>query len=128
MSDTTPRDQLVRQLLNVLCNEVNFPRQAQAALLGLDMRPLADALAGELIERGWRPPARTIATRKELDLLEKLPGAIVRDRDGCLWETSRTAWANPCASGWTYLANMLASDDADLTLPALVLWEPEEGE
>ena len=58
MSDTTPRDKLVWHALNVLCNVTSFPRAAQPALLGQNMRPLAEALADELIERGWRPPAR----------------------------------------------------------------------
>ena len=55
MSDTTARDQMIWQTLNVLCNVTNFPRAAQPALLGQNMRPLAEAVADELIEQGWRP-------------------------------------------------------------------------
>ena len=66
MSDTEARDQLVEDLLGVLCNLANFPRSA-VGLLGQDMRPLAGKVADSILEAGWRPPARVVTTVEELD-------------------------------------------------------------
>ena len=120
MSDTETRDQLVDQSLNVLCNAANFPRRAQPALLGQNMRPLAEAVADELIERGWRPPARVVTTVQELDALPV--GSIVRDVERAAldekWDDNM--WAE-VAYEYTFSSSMIHT-------PAIVLYEPEEGE
>lgn len=123
MSDSTPREKLVRQSLNVLCNTANFPPQAQPELLGRNMRPTAEALADELIGRGWRPPARVVTTVEELDALPK--GTVIRDAlsvQECLG-----TWLSPHVPLWAGTAGELSSS-SDLQLPATVLWESEEGE
>ncbi|WP_280201293.1 hypothetical protein [Nocardia cyriacigeorgica] len=80
--------------------------------------------ADYLIERGWRPPARVIETAEELDALPN--GTIIRDADGDVFEASadgRVFWATLPDSGW-HTDHGFAADE--LTLPAVVLWEPEQ--
>jgi hypothetical protein len=125
--DDEAREKLVSQALNVLCNASNFPRPAQPALLGLNMRPLAEAIADELIGCGWRPPARTVSTVEELDALAD--GTVIRDIFGATWtlyeglddgidpdDPTNYRWAIGLNGNYpTYVTD----------LPATVLYEPE---
>ena len=129
MSDTETRDQLVDQSLNVLCNAANFPRRAQPALLGQNMRPLAEAVADELIERGWRPPARVVTTVQELDALPV--GAIIMEGDH--GTPDDTGWGfktmpgvfHRFPEGWHVVSGI---GERAPDLPATVLYEPKEDE
>lgn len=117
MSDTEAREKLASQSLNVLCDSSNFPRPARPALLGQNMRPLAEALADELIGRGWQPPARVVSTVEELYALPEQ--TVIRDHDGTVAENWDGTWFS--TGGDRYWHETLA-------LPATVLYEPKEDE
>lgn len=101
MSDTTARDRL-------------------AALLADDWNPERDPIltamfrdyAQTILKAGWRPPARTVGTVEELDALPE--GTIIRDSEG-------TVATRHSAEGGCYGHEILA-------LPAIVLYEPKEGQ
>lgn len=115
MTDTTARDRLAGALLGVLAVASNFPERARARLLGQDMRPLAEKCATEILNAGWRPPARVVTTVEELDALPDM--SVIRDAqdrvmrlcDGEFYEVGYEVDVWP-------------------TLSATVLWEPKEGE
>ena len=127
MSDTTARDQLVGELLGVLAVASSFPERAQVRLLGQDMRPLAEKCATEILNAGWRPPARTVITVEELDALAV--GSVVVEGDhGTPDDTGMGFKTMPgvfhrLPDGWYVVAGY---GPRDVPLPALVLWEPEE--
>ena len=119
MSDTTPRDKLVEDLLETLCNSANFPRSA-VGMLGQDMRPLAGKVADRIIAAGWRSPVRMVSTAEQAMAL----------RDGTLVVTRMGG------SGYVWKGHVHATFPSLYALewaiehygPLTVVWEPEEGE
>lgn len=81
--------------------------------------------ADAIVDAGWRPPARVVTTVEEVDALPdrsvvvaanrtilQCVGSVQPDWDGNVWCDEESRW-------W---------GSGDVTLPATVLWEPEEGE
>ena len=109
MSDTTPRDQL-------------------AALLADDWNPDRDPIltamfrdyAQTILDAGWRPPAHTITTVEELDALPV--GSIVRDVERAALNEK---WDD---NMWAEVAYEYTFSSSIIHTPAIVIYEPEEGE
>lgn len=83
-----------------------------------------ERMANKILAAGWRPPARVVTTVKELDALPdrsvvvaanhtilQCVGSGQPDWDGNVWCDEESHW-------W---------GSGDVTLPATVLYEPEEG-
>ena len=108
MNDTTARDELAMIIWD--CEDLN-------------RAVLADCkdIATEILEAGFRPPARTVTTVEELDALpddtllltaRHLSNLVYEVEDGEAW-----------LAGYGYGIRL----DPEL-LPATVIYEPEEGE
>lgn len=107
MSDTTPRDRLGLTISA-------YRRNAEVAWDD-DLR-----LADHLLNLGWRPPARVVTTVEELDALPV--GSIVRDVERAALDEK---WDD---NMWAEVAYEYTFSSRSIHLPALVLYEPEEGE
>ena len=112
MPDTTARDQLAQIIYNVVDPQYG------------DFCTPIDA-ADAILAAGFRPPARTVTTVEEVNALPdrsvvvaanrtilQCVGSVQPDWDGNVWCDAESRW-------W---------GSGDVTLPATVLWEPEEGE
>ena len=79
-------------------------------------------LADEIIEAGWRPPARLITTVEEL---EALPGkTVIEDGDGDPWIKAEA----PLMDSWMYAGLEYSSENMfwGIRCPFCVVWEPEQ--
>jgi len=75
----------------------------------------AESVTERILAAGWRPPARKIETVEELDALPE--GSIVRDSWGITLTKDYESWYRT-----------LADDPDEVELPAIVLWEPGDGD
>ena len=116
MTDTT-RDQLARDL-----KTVHDRSSAMNYYLSF-----WDGVAGDLLEMGWRPPARRIETSDELDALPA--GSVVStDDDGPRIFECAEHLANPftrdgCRSVWWETGRDAEFTTREIPLPATVLHE-----
>ena len=124
MSDTTTRDQLA-QIINE-CMEADVPETVADKHEPVDANY---AMADAIVNAGWRPPARTIATIAQLDVLAV--GTVIMEGDH--GTPDDTGWGfktmpgvfHRFPNGWHVVAGI---GERAPDLPATILWEPEEGE
>ena len=120
MSDTEARDQLA-QIINEHM-EADVPETVADKHEPVD----ADyAMATAILAAGWRPPARTVTTVEEVDALPDRSVVVAANRTAlqCVGSMQPywygNVWCDAESRWW---------GSGDVTLPATVLWEPEEGE
>ena len=107
MSDTTPRDQLAQIIYDTLNGQYG------------DFT-MPDDAADKIIRAGWRPPARTVTTVEELDALPV--GSIVRDVERAALDEK---WDD---NMWAEVGYEPTFSSSSIHTPAIVLYEPEDGE
>lgn len=114
MSDTTPRDQLAQICSLIMDGHYDDPDDD------------AYALAEEIISRGWRPPARVVTTVEELDALPWR--TVIREIGTGPRGFIRGFISEKDDDLWMATGSDLLCPSSDIWLPAVILYEPEEGE
>lgn len=114
-SNTTQRDELALDIF--LADNGNIP-EGELRQDWVDApdrhRPYAQNIADGLIAKGYRKP-RTIETVEELDALDVM--AVILSGEGAVFEK--------CHGGWIETGRGGVMDSEDITLPVVILWEPE---
>ena len=110
MPDQTPR----AQLAEIIKNETGMTYTSKVA-------------ADRIVSEGWRPPARVIETRSELDCLDY--PAIVREEPADPDEFYPAIWEMGYQTGWCRAGHRFFNlDDCTPRLPVRVLYAPENGD
>ncbi|GAB3125841.1 hypothetical protein [Glaciibacter psychrotolerans] len=109
----TDREELARAIGGVLFNVSNFPKPAQARLLGQDMKPLKDKFTDAILAAGFRKPAEPESEDQRIEAWE----AIARhpffrecyETDGTLLDAmlaKLSTPAEPVTVEWEYGAGL----------------------
>ena len=93
-------------------------REDEGTISGIGAGYIADVL----LAAGWRSPARRIETVEELEALADM--AIIRDCLGNVLE----ACGHDRNGLMEWMATGSDDDDYPVSLPAIVLWEPGDGD
>ena len=109
MSDTTPREQIAQIIERAMRNMWDDMLD--------DTAECATEVAAAIIAAGWRPPARVVATREELEALPE--ESIILDAGVPAYLLDGL---------WSYPADQSDYEAGEIKLPVTVLYEPEEGE
>lgn len=91
-----------------------------------DCDKVLDSYAAAILADGWRPPARVIETREELDTLG-FP-CVIREEPTHPTEFYPVIWEMGFQTGWCWAGRDFDPDDCTPRLPIRVLWTPENGD
>lgn len=126
MSDNTIHDQLAAVIHMAICDD--SPEECR------EFGGRCQRAAGDLDDKGWRPPARVIETAEAL--ADEPTGTVLRSRHGDIasvdhgphgdWLGTGTQvhFLGPGTSGWLTVGDLIDPDMAG-SLPWTVLWQPE---